>query len=87
MADWTMRRLMPPAFISSPASMKKGTAISGKLSAPLMRFCETICVSKLSRCSISATPETISENARGMPNAMAANSEPMKTRTVTAACL
>ena len=28
-AELTMRLLMPPAFISSPASMKKGTAISG----------------------------------------------------------
>ena len=27
----------------SPASMKNGTAISGKLSAPLMMFCATIC--------------------------------------------
>jgi hypothetical protein len=37
-AELTMRRLMPPAFMSSPASMKNGTAIKGKLSAPLIKF-------------------------------------------------
>ena len=82
MAELTMRRLIPPAFINSPASMKKGTAINGKLSAPLIKFCDTIWVSKLSKCNISATPDTIREKARGMPKAMAANKEPMKTKTV-----
>jgi hypothetical protein len=33
-AKSTMRREMPPAFMSSPASMKKGMASNGKLSAP-----------------------------------------------------
>ena len=38
-----MRLARPPRFMISPASMKNGTAISGKLSAPLMMFCATIC--------------------------------------------
>ena len=38
MAMVMMRRVMPPAFISSPASMKKGTASSGKLLAPSHMF-------------------------------------------------
>ena len=31
----TRRMVIPPLFISSPASMKNGIAISGKLSMPL----------------------------------------------------
>ena len=31
---------------------------------------------------MSATPETINEKAKGMPSAMAASNETMKTRTV-----
>ena len=52
-----MRFDSPPVFIISPASMKNGTAISGKLSAPLMKFCAMICASKMSRWYISATPQ------------------------------
>ena len=55
-----MRRVMPPAFMNSPASMKKGTASSGKLSAPLTTFCARICASNMSRCHISATPDSSS---------------------------
>jgi hypothetical protein len=45
----------------SPASMKNGTASSGKLSAPLITFCARICASNRSRCHISATPDSSSE--------------------------
>ena len=31
----TRRRVMPPRFMTSPASIKNGSAISGKLSMPL----------------------------------------------------
>ena len=41
-ARFTMRCDRPPTFMISPASMKKGTASSGKLSAPLMTFCARI---------------------------------------------
>src|SRR4029079_3931538 len=78
-----MRRARPPRFISSPASMKNGTAISGKLSAPLMMFWATICESKTFSECISATPHTISANAIGMPSAMAPSSEKVKTASVT----
>jgi hypothetical protein len=40
----------------SPASMKKGTASSGKLSAPLMKFCARIWASNRSSCHIRPTP-------------------------------
>src|SRR6185369_5877417 len=50
-----MRRARPPRFISSPASMKNGTAISGKLSAPLMMFWATICESNTFSECISVT--------------------------------
>jgi hypothetical protein len=55
-AKLTMRWLRPPTFMISPASMKNGTARSGKLSAPLITFCARICASNRSRCHISATP-------------------------------
>ena len=42
MAIMMMRRVMPPAFMNSPASMKKGTASSGKLLAPSHMFWITI---------------------------------------------
>jgi hypothetical protein len=48
-ATSTMRFDKPPVFMISPASMKKGTAISGKLSAPLIMFCAMICASNMSR--------------------------------------
>ena len=38
MSDWlkfTIERVMPPEFMSSPARMKNGTASKGKLSTPL----------------------------------------------------
>ena len=63
--------------------MKNGTAISGKLSAPLMMFWATICELKMSSECISATPQTISANAIGMPSAMAPSSEKVKTASVT----
>ena len=34
-ANSTKRAVMPPLFINSPASIKNGIAISGKLSIPL----------------------------------------------------
>jgi hypothetical protein len=42
-----MRRDRPPTFMISPASMKKGTASSGKLLAPSIRFWARIWASKL----------------------------------------
>jgi hypothetical protein len=62
--------------------MKNGTAISGKESTPLMTFWAMIWESKIPRYAISATPQTISANAIGMPIAMAASNEDMKTATV-----
>ena len=55
-----MRLDRPPTFMISPANRKNGTAISGKLSAPLMMFCAMICESKMSKCTINAMPHTIS---------------------------
>src|SRR5262245_49007731 len=78
-----MRLARPPRFINSPASMKKGTAISGKLSAPLMMFWATIWESKFCSECISAMPQTISANAIGMPSAMAPSRENVKTASVT----
>src|SRR5690606_31710019 len=77
-----MRREMPPAFISSPARMKNGTASSGKLSAPAWRFCASNCTSQKSRYHISTAPVRISAKAIGMPNAMKPNREDRKTTTV-----
>jgi hypothetical protein len=48
-ATLTMRLERPPVFMISPASMKNGTASSGNESAPLIRFCATICASNISR--------------------------------------
>ena len=75
-----MRRDRPPAFISSPARMKNGTASSGKLSNPACRFCASSCESKKSRCHISATPVRISECAIGMPMTMPPISTARKIR-------
>ena len=69
--------------MSSPASMKNGTAISGKLSAPLMMFCAMICESKMSSECIKATPHTIRAKAMGIPSAIAPSSESVKTAMVT----
>src|ERR1700759_4732432 len=77
-----MRFARPPRFINSPASMKNGTAISGKLSAPLMMFWATIWESKTSSECISATPQTISAKAIGMPSAIAPSREKVKTASV-----
>ena len=43
MAVVMMRRVIPPALMNSPASMKNGTARSGKLLAPSHIFWMTIC--------------------------------------------
>lgn len=80
-----MRRDSPPWFMASPASMKKGTASNGKLSAPLMTFCARICASKRSRCHIRATPHRSSEYAMGTPMAMQASSAPRKMAMVMSA--
>ena len=55
-----MRLDSPPTFMISPASMKNGTASSGKLSAPLMTFCARICASNMSMWIIRTTPDTSS---------------------------
>ena len=77
-----MRFASPPLFMISPASMKNGIAISGKLSAPLMMFCATIWASNMPIVVISATPQMISANAIGMPSAMAPSRERAKTAMV-----
>src|SRR5436190_23076135 len=82
-ATSTIRLASLPRFMISPASMKNGTAISGKLSAPLMMFWATIWESKMSSECISATPQTISANAIGMPSAIAPSKEKVKTASVT----
>ncbi|KAF5297522.1 hypothetical protein FQA39_LY19260 [Lamprigera yunnana] len=46
-ANWMMRRDRPPAFISSPGRMKKGTASSGKLSNPPAGFAQQLRVEKI----------------------------------------
>ena len=81
-ATFTIRLASPPLFITSPASMKKGTAIRGKLSAPLMMFWAMIWESKISSECISATPHTISANAMGMPSAIAPSREKVNTASV-----
>src|SRR3954467_12811210 len=82
MANFTIRRDSPPAFMISPASMKKGTANSGKLLAPSIVFCARICGSNMFKCNISAAPHTSSENAMGTPSAMAPSSAPRKMAMV-----
>ena len=62
-------------------------AISGKLSAPLMTFCATIWESNMPIVLISATPQTISAKAIGMPSAMAPSSEKVKTAIVMSVLL
>ncbi len=79
MARLTIRLDSPPSFMISPASMKNGTAIRGKLLAPLMMFWATIWASNRSCCTISATPHRISAKAIGMPIAIEASSVPRKT--------
>src|ERR1700710_1279720 len=79
-----MRLARPPLFMSSPASMKNGIAISGKLSAPLMIFCATIWESNIPIVLINATPQMISANAMGIPSAIAPSSEKVKTAMVIA---
>ncbi len=77
-----MRREMPPAFISSPARMKNGTASNGKLSAPACRFCASSCTSQKSRYHISTEPVSSSAKAMGMPSVMKPSNEERKTTTV-----
>jgi len=60
-AKSTMRLDRPPVFITSPASMKKGTASKGKLLAPSMMFCASTCASKMLRCHMSAVPHSSRE--------------------------
>ena len=55
-AKLTMRWLSPPTFMISPASMKNGTASSGKLFEPSIRYCASTWASNWFRCHISATP-------------------------------
>src|SRR3954464_3424495 len=84
MANCTMRRERPTAFMISPASMKKGTASSGKLLAPSMVFCARICASNMFMCHISAAPQASSEKAIGTPMAMAPSKAPRKMVMVMA---
>jgi len=78
-----MRRLMPPAFISSPASTKKGTASSAKLSTPPTRFCASSCASQ--KPSTQAMPAPVSTSARPMFMPMPISIS-MPTQKTTKAC-
>ena len=69
MASLMMRLVIPPAFMNSPASMKKGTASSGKLLAPSHMFCTTICGSVMPRCTIRASAQPSRANEMGVPMA------------------
>ena len=82
-----MRRDKPPAFMISPANMKNGTASKGKLLAPSSRFCARIWASNMFRCHISATPQIKSENAIGMPMAIAPSREKTKIAIVMSVSL
>ena len=73
---------MPPAFMNSPASMKKGTASSGKLLAPSHMFWMTICGSVMPMKYIMHKPHPIRAKATGMPSAISASKEVMKMKTV-----
>src|SRR5215471_16464165 len=79
-----MRRDRPPTFMISPASMKKGTASSGKLLAPSIVFCARIWASNMFMCHISAAPHASREKAIGTPRAMAPSSAPRKMVMVMA---
>jgi tripartite ATP-independent transporter DctM subunit len=46
---WLITVANPPAFMISPASMKKGTAKRGKLLEPSIKFCAKICASNILR--------------------------------------
>ena len=72
----------PPAFMNSPARMKKGTAIKGKLSAPSISFCATICESKQPHRTHQRDAADQQANAIGMPSVIAPIREPRKTNTV-----
>jgi hypothetical protein len=67
MAMTMIRRVMPPAFMNSPASMKNGTANSGKLFAPSHMFWMTIWGSVMPIWNMTARPQPTSANATGMP--------------------
>jgi hypothetical protein len=63
----------------SPANMKNGTAKSGKLFEPSIKFCAKICASNMFMCHISAAPHNNKEKAIGIPNAM----EPIREKRNT----
>jgi hypothetical protein len=67
----------------SPASMKNGTASSGKLLAPSIVFCARICASNMFMCHISAAPHASRAKAMGRPRAMVPSSDPRKIAIVT----
>ena len=74
-----MRRLMPPAFMSSPASTKKGTASSGKLSTPPTRFCASSWGSKKSSTQAMAAPVSTRARPMFMPVPMSTSMPTMNT--------
>src|SRR4051794_25408719 len=82
MAKLRMRLASPPVFITSPARMKNGTAISGNESTPLMTFCAMIWESNMPSVVISAMPQMISANAIGIPIAIAPSKESVNTAIV-----
>ena len=80
----TIRFDSPPTFITSPASMKNGTASSVKLSVPLSRFWARIWASKKSSCTIRATPHRRSARRRSASRAPWRRGATTKTRMVMA---
>ena len=82
-----MRRLMPPAFISSPARMKNGTASSGKLSMPATRFCASSWVSQKSSAQAMPAPVSTRAKAIGMPRPISSSMPTEKTMKASASLL
>ena len=72
----------PPSFMTSPARIKNGIAMSEKLSAPLTICCAKICASNKSKCSINATPQINNAKATGTPRRIAPNKTERKITTV-----
>ena len=75
----TMRWLMPPEFINSPARIKNGTANKGKLSTPATRFCASSCVSQNPSTQAMPAPVSTRANAIFIPMPISTNMPTTKT--------
>jgi len=78
-----MRLVMPPRFISSPASMNSGSAISTKLSQPAQVRCGSS--TRKSGCSITRyrIEEAPSEKQMGIPRSTSTKKLTMKASNVS----